>query len=162
MASTAYEKDRIRVTIGNKEWSDWVPKDAPQSMVMHWIAQGRERENLRDHVEEILATRFAAQKYDLDNLRGEIYELKNTLDQFINFFTQVAHSLTIATTAKSHFELENIHFDKTSNGKKLNHESEETYNLASIKHKIFKKLLNEFLPNVEHKFNLTNYLSKEK
>lgn len=147
----------VRLNISAKEFAQLIPEDANRALVKHWIQIGRERETIREHVDEVLATRFSAQKDEIEALRGEVADLKKSLDGLVAFFAQVAHTLVISTTAKSQFDLESIHFDKIS-GNKLSHESEQTYNLAQIKHTIFKQLMTHLLPDIDQKFNLTNFI----
>jgi hypothetical protein len=150
----------VRINISANEFAQLVPDDANRALVKHWIDIGREREGIREHVDEVLATRFSAQKDEIETLREQVADLKKVLDDFIAFFAQVAHSLTISTTAKSQFDLESIHFDKI-NGNKLSHQDEQTYKLALIKHVAFKQLMSILLPDVEQRFNLTNFLRDE-
>lgn len=159
MVSITREKrgGTVRINISAKEFDQLIPEDANRALVESWIKLGRERESIREHTEEVLATRFAAQKDEMEAIHGELVDLKNTLDKYITFFVQVAHSLTISTTANSQFNLESIHFDKI-NGNKLSHENEQTYALAQIKHKIFKQLMTNFLPELDQDFTLTNFL----
>ena len=162
MVSITREKrgGTVRINISAKEFAQLIPDDANRALVERWINLGRERENIREHVDEVLATRFAAQKDEIEGLQVQVAELKSTLDRYIAFFAQVAHVLTISTTAKSQFDLESIHFEKT-NGNKLSHENEQTYNLAQIKHTVFKQLMSNFFPEVAQHFNLTNFLREE-
>ena len=162
MASITKEKrgGTVRINISAKEFERLIPDDANRSLVKHWIDLGREREGIREHVDEVLATRFAAQKDEIETLHGQVTELKKALDDFIVFFAQVAHGLTISTTANSQFDLESIHFDKL-NGNKLSYEAEQTYKLALIKHAVFKQLMTAHFPEVEQHFNLTNFLRED-
>lgn len=162
MASVTREKrgGTIRINISAKDYSRLIPENANLALVRQWIEKGREREDIRDHLDEIIATRFSAQKEEIEHLQSEIKELKDTLERSISFFAQTMHANLIATTATSHYALEEIHFDK-KNGKKILHENEQTYALAQIKHKAFKQLLNRILPEFEINLNLINFLKDE-
>lgn len=163
MTSITYENrgKTVRINIPAKEFSKLIPDNANRAIVEDWIAIGRERENLREHFEECLSIQFTAQKYEIDGLREQIKELNATIERYGAFFAQVAHSVTIATTAASHFDLEMIHFDKES-GKNLTHEREQTYNLALLKNGVFKQLIDIFVPEVGHSFKLMNFLHERK
>lgn len=162
MASVTREKrgGTIRINISAKDYARLIPEDANLALIKQWIERGREREDVRDHLDEIIAIRFSAQKEEIERLQNEIKELKDTLERSISFFTQVVHATLIATTATSHYALEETHFDK-KNGKKVLHENEQTYALAQMKHKAFKQLLNRLLPEIEHNLNLINFLKDE-
>lgn len=162
MVSVTREKrgGTVRINISAREFSELIPDDASRALVMHWIQIGRERESIRDHIDEVVATRFAIQQSETETLCREVAELKKTLTDFITFFVQVAHNLVVSNTADSQFDLESIHFDK-KNGDKLSHENEQIYSLVQIKSKIFKQILSSLLPEVDQRFYLTNFLRDE-
>ncbi len=162
MVSVTREKrgGTVRINISAREFSELIPEEATRALVMHWIKIGRERENIRDHIDEVLATRFAIQKSENEGLYREVAELKKTLASFVTFFAQVAHNLVVSNTANSQFDLESIHFDKNNSGK-LSHEKEQIYSLTQIKNTIFKQLLSSLLPEVDQRFHLTHFLREE-
>lgn len=162
MVSITREKrgGTVRINISAREFSELIPEDANRALVEHWIRIGREREGVRDHIDEVVATRFAIQKEENEELHREISELKKTLISLATFFAQVAHNLVVSNTASSQFDLESIHFDK-NNGGKLSHENEQIYSLAQIKNTIFKQMLSSLLPEIDQKFHLTNFIRNE-
>ncbi len=162
MVSVTKEKrgGTVRINISAKEFDQLIPDDANRALVLHWIKLGRQREQLFEHLDEIVSPRFSAQKDEIDVLRAEVSGLKDRLERYIMFFIQVAHTLTVSTTANSHFELESIHFDK-KNGGKISHESEQTYKLATIKHSLFKELMSDLLPDLDQQFSLTNFIREK-
>lgn len=148
----------LRVVIKKHEILNWIPEDAPQALAKHWIEVGRERETLREQLEEQLAAQQKAFIAEVQNLEREVSDLKEILKRYVEFFTQFAHVSTL-TTSIDQYELETIKFKK-KNGKLTQDESNK-YNLSEIKDKLFRKLLNNYFPDIEHDFLLTNFKKNE-
>ena len=97
MASTGFEKDRIRVTIFPREQANWAAKDAPQSLVKHWIELGREREKVSQLIEERTFQIDSAISKKLETLDQKIDSIQQKLDSLIHFVVQMGNLSAIAS-----------------------------------------------------------------
>lgn len=154
MASThpANKNGTIRININKRDLERWVPDDATQAVVKHWIEVGKERETLREHLETELANHERVVYEELKTLQRELQTTQETLNRYIETFTQVAHLLTVSSSL-AQYELETIKFKKKRTN--LTQDELNKLNLSEIKDKLFRKLLNDLFPEFKHDFLLS-------
>ncbi len=156
MATTikANKSGTLKIIIKKSELQKWVPEDAPQGLVQHWIATGRERETLREHIDSELANHERVTLDELRDLKNELQTVKDTLNRYVEVFNQVAHLLTVSSSL-AQYELETIKFKKKHSS--LSQEESNKFNLSEIKDKSFRKLLSDLFPEMDHDFLLTEF-----
>jgi hypothetical protein len=132
---------------------NWVPDDATQSLIKHWIEVGREREGLRDHLDSELANHQQVVFNELKGLQSDLRTMQETLNRYTEIFTQVAHLLTVSSSL-AQYELETIKFKKKRSN--LSQDEQNKFNLSEMKDQLFRKLLSDLLPEIKHDFLLSD------
>lgn len=152
MTYTAKEKkgDTIRVTIGKKDFLDWVPADVPQSLVKYWIDLGRSREKYQEFAENI--------ENRLDLMETKIKDLTDLCDRQSHLLIQVAKLLTVSSIPNQ-YQIELLKFNE-ANGN-LSHDNQNLVNLLKNKEANFKSYIDRIFPGTTADILLRTSTDKE-